>query len=92
MPTGLPLLKSHPKTLSKLICSRAHKDKFMEPPQTLQKYIFIPTASQIVLRKPPRGLKECQKATTYIEPNQTLSKINSSPTTAPDILIKPPQV
>jgi hypothetical protein len=47
-----------------------------------KKYIFIPTASQIALRNPPRVLKECQKDTTYIEATQTLSKINSSPTTA----------
>jgi hypothetical protein len=49
MPTGLPLLQSHPKTLSKFICSRTHKDNFKETPQTLQKYIFIPTASQTTL-------------------------------------------
>jgi hypothetical protein len=45
MPTDLPLLQSHPKTLSKLICSPAHKDNFMKTPQQLQKYIFIPTVS-----------------------------------------------
>jgi hypothetical protein len=39
MPTDLPLLQSHPKNLSKLISSPAHKDNFVETPQTLQKYI-----------------------------------------------------
>jgi hypothetical protein len=61
MPTGMPLLQSHPKTLSKLIRSTSHKDKLWKPPQTLYKYIFIPTAAQIALRKPFRALKECQK-------------------------------
>jgi hypothetical protein len=61
MPTGLPLLQSHPKTLSKLICSTTHKDKFMETPSNFAKNIFIPTASQTTLRKPSRVLKECQK-------------------------------
>jgi hypothetical protein len=61
MPTGLALLQSHSKTLSKLICNLAHKDNFMKTPQTWQKYIFIPTASQAALRKPPRALKECQE-------------------------------
>jgi hypothetical protein len=45
MPIGLPLLQSHPKTSSKLICNPNHKDNFWKHPQTLQKYIFIPTAS-----------------------------------------------
>jgi hypothetical protein len=40
MPIGLPLLQSHPKTLSKLICSPAHKDNFMETPSNFAKYIF----------------------------------------------------
>jgi hypothetical protein len=43
--TLMPLLQSHPKTLSKLIRGPDHRDKFMETPQALQKYIFIPTAS-----------------------------------------------
>jgi hypothetical protein len=49
MPPGLPLFQSHHKTLSKLICTPAHKDNFMETPQTLQTYIFIPTASHTAL-------------------------------------------
>jgi hypothetical protein len=49
MSPGLPLLQSHHKTLSKLICSPAHKDNFMETPQTLQTHIFIPTASHTAL-------------------------------------------
>jgi hypothetical protein len=49
MPTGLPLLQSHHKTLSKLICSPTHKDNFMKTSQTLQKYTFIPTAPHTTL-------------------------------------------
>jgi hypothetical protein len=45
----LPLLQSHCKTLSKLLCCAAHKDTFMDTPQTLQNYIFIPTAFQATL-------------------------------------------
>jgi hypothetical protein len=72
MPTGLSLLQSHPKTLSKLICSSAHKDNFMETPQTLQKYIFILTASQTALRNPPIELRRnAKRAANYIEPTQT---------------------
>jgi hypothetical protein len=48
MPAELPLLQSHPKTLSEIIRSPSHKDYFMEPPQT-QKYIFISTDSQTAL-------------------------------------------
>jgi hypothetical protein len=60
MPTGMSLLQSHPTTLSKLICSPA-PDIFMKTLSNLKKYIFIPTASQTALRKPPRALKECQE-------------------------------
>jgi hypothetical protein len=52
IPTGLPLLQSHLKILSKLICSPTHKDNFMKTPQTLQKYISIPTTSQKSLGNP----------------------------------------
>jgi hypothetical protein len=45
MPIGLPLLQSHPKTLSKLICSPAHKDNFTGTPSNFAKHIFIHTAS-----------------------------------------------
>jgi hypothetical protein len=61
MPTGMSLLQSHPKTLSKLICIPAHKDKIMKTPQTLQKYIFILTSYETALRNPTRALKECQE-------------------------------
>jgi hypothetical protein len=61
MPIGLSLLQSHPKTLSKLICSPIHKDNFMETPQLCKNIFFIPTASQAALRKPHRALKECQE-------------------------------
>jgi hypothetical protein len=82
MSTGLSLLQSHPKTLSKWICSLAHTGNFMETPQTLQKYIFIPTASHIALQNPPLELRRnAKRAANYIEPTQTLSKINNSPTT-----------
>jgi hypothetical protein len=40
MPIGLPLLQSHPKTLSELICSPFHKDNFMETPSNYVKIYF----------------------------------------------------
>jgi hypothetical protein len=83
MPTGLPLLQSHPKTLSKIICSPTHKDNFMKTASNFAKYIFIPTASQIALQNPLELWRNAERASNYIEPTQTLSKINSSPTTAP---------
>jgi hypothetical protein len=55
----------------------------METPQTLQKYIFIPTTSHTALRKPLELRRNAKRAANYIEPTQILSKINSSPTTAP---------
>jgi hypothetical protein len=61
MPTRLPLLQSYSKTLSKSICSTSRKDNFMETPSNFAKIFFIPTASQVALRKPSRALKECQK-------------------------------
>jgi hypothetical protein len=55
----------------------------METPQTLQKYIFIPTTSHTALRKPLELRRNAKRAANYIEPTQILSKINSSPTTVP---------
>jgi hypothetical protein len=81
MPTGLPLLQSHPKTISKLIHSTTHKDKFMETSSNFAKIYFHFIRLSYSFTKNPRALKECQKTDTYIEPTQTLSKINSSPTT-----------
>jgi hypothetical protein len=40
MPTMLLLLQSHSKTLSKLIHSTAHKDKFMKTPSNFAKTYF----------------------------------------------------
>jgi hypothetical protein len=37
MPTMLLLLQSHSKTLSKIIHSTAHKDKFMKTPSNFAK-------------------------------------------------------
>jgi hypothetical protein len=49
MPTGLPLLQSHPKTISKLIRSTTHKDKFMETLSNFAKkyFSFRPSLKQL---------------------------------------------
>jgi hypothetical protein len=83
MPTGLPLLQSHPKTISKLIRSTTHKDKFMETTSNFAKIYFHSNRLLDSFYETPLELRRNDKrAATYIEPTQTLSKINSSPTTA----------
>jgi hypothetical protein len=53
MPTGLSLLQRHPKTLSKLICSSAHKDNFMETPSNFAKIYFHSNRLSNSFTKPP---------------------------------------
>jgi hypothetical protein len=72
MPTVLPLLQSHLKTLSKLICSPAYKNNFMKTPSNFAKNIFSFQPPLRQLYENPRALKECQRAANYIEPTQIL--------------------
>jgi hypothetical protein len=61
MPTGLPLLQNHSKTLSELIRSPSHKDNFMETPSNSAKIYFHFNSLSDNFMKSPRALKEWQE-------------------------------
>jgi hypothetical protein len=58
IPTGLPLLKSHSKTLSELIRSPSHKDNFTETPSSSIKIYFDFNRLSDSSAKTSRALKE----------------------------------
>jgi hypothetical protein len=78
MPIGLPLLQSHPKTLSELICSPFHKDFYGNPFKLCKNiFSFQPPLNSV---KTCRASQECQEGCQLYR-THSLSKINSSPTT-----------